>query len=88
MKRKFSILILVFLINEPHLFAQDTTFTYPSRSEITVTLNVTVEKSNGYYVYNYKVENSTESEQSIEEFYIEYFSAINNIINPFTWIKI
>lgn len=84
---KIKLILLILLSIDPlNLVAQDTTFTYPSRSDISVTLEASIEKENEYYIYNYEMSNSIESNQTIEEFYIEFFSEVENISNPSTWI--
>jgi hypothetical protein len=69
-------------------YAQDTLwiFTFPSDSNVSVTVHSSVTSYSGGYTYNYSLTSATSSEQNVEGFFIDHGSSIDSIASPNQWL--
>ena len=82
----YSIILLPLFTN--FILAQDSTFNYPSRSNIQSEIKNSIVKIDSIFRYKYSLINDAESEQDIQEFYVEFFAKIINTSNPENWISL
>jgi hypothetical protein len=80
-------LLLWMAVSTP-AYAQDTLwiFTFPSDSNVSVTVHCIVSPISGGYSYNYSLISSASSEQSVEGFFIDHGSSILSIGSPAQWL--
>jgi len=84
--KKISLVLFLILVSVASAESQDSLFVFPSRSGVDVTINSTTNMEIDVYEYKYTTKVNENSTQQLEEFFIEIYSDISEIISPEGWL--